>query len=105
MTAHAYRGFVWLNKLYGKEEALRGLAIERYTVSQILKILHETQLGPHVDLVEGGRTILLFTKEEYETTREDYVAAKAAGIDLDGVEWLSKEEAEQASHMAVMHFT
>ncbi len=92
LTAHAYRGFNWLNQLYGKDEALRGLAIERYTVGQILNILQETKLEDHVDFVQGGRTILLFTTQEYEEAWADYVSAKAAGIELDGVEWLSKDE-------------
>lgn len=46
----------------------------------------------HVDFVPGGRVILLFTSQEYEEARADYLAAQEAGIDLHDVEWLAVEE-------------
>lgn len=94
MTAHAYRGFRWLDKLYGKDEAVRGLAIERYTVGALAKILQDNGKVEHVDFVPGGRVVLLFSDQEYEEARADYVAAQEAGIDLEGVEWLTKEQVE-----------
>ncbi|EKM50832.1 uncharacterized protein PHACADRAFT_264345 [Phanerochaete carnosa HHB-10118-sp] len=94
LTAHAYRGFRWLHKLYGKGEAVRGLAIERYTAGEVFRILKEHDKIEQVDFVPGGRVILLFTSQEYEEARADYDAATEAGIDLSDVEWLSPEEVQ-----------
>jgi hypothetical protein len=49
-------------------------------------------LENEVDLVEGMRTILFFTKEEEARARDDYEAAKAAGVKVCVAEWLTKDE-------------
>ena len=49
-------------------------------------------LENEVDLVEGMRTILFFTKEEEARARDEYEAAKAAGINVSVAEWLAKDE-------------
>ncbi|GJE98599.1 FAD dependent oxidoreductase [Phanerochaete sordida] len=92
LTAYAYNGFRWLRQLYGEDEAVRGLAIERYTAAEVFRILKENAKVEHVDFVPGGRVILLFTAQEHDSARADYDAAKEAGIDLSDVEWLSREE-------------
>ena len=74
-------------------------------MSQILQILKHERLENHVDLVQGGRTILLFTPEERETMQQDYHAAKAAGIDLDAVEWLTRDEVKEASMSRLLLIT
>lgn len=92
LTAHAFRGFEWLETLWGTDEAIRGLAIERYTVDSVRSLLALHNKTDDADFVAWKRVTLLFTQEEYEDTRKDYDAALKAGVDLGDVEWLDKEE-------------
>jgi hypothetical protein len=59
--------------------------------------LNETGKTEDVDFVSGGRVRLLFTKEEEETVRIEYEAAKEAGVELDDIVWLTKEQVYEAS--------
>lgn len=101
MTDEIFRGFLRLKELFGQEEAVSGLAIEHHTVSHILSILRENHSEAHVDLVQGGRTILLFTEEDSDSFKRDFLAARAAGVNVDHVEWLSQDEVQQASFLVV----
>lgn len=92
-----FGSFRRLQEAYGREEAIRSLAIEHYTAAEVLKVLQEHEKVDHVDFVPGGRVILLFTTQEYDEVHADYVAAKVAGIDMTGVEWLTREQVEQVS--------
>ncbi|KAH9945748.1 FAD dependent oxidoreductase [Amylocystis lapponica] len=94
LAPHAFRYFQRSDTLWGKEEALKGLVLEQYTAAEIVKIIHEHKLEGAVDLVNGGRTELYFTEEEFTDAQADYEAAKAAGAHLEGVYWMSKEEVE-----------
>jgi hypothetical protein len=60
-----------------------------------VKIIQTENLD--VDLVAGGHVAMFVTEKEVETAQADYAAAKAAGVNLDGVEWLSKEVVESVS--------
>lgn len=66
--------------------------MESYTSAELVKIIHSENLD--VDLVAGGHIALLATDKEVEAAQADYAAAKAAGINLEGVEWLPKEVVE-----------
>ncbi|KIP02031.1 hypothetical protein PHLGIDRAFT_20543 [Phlebiopsis gigantea 11061_1 CR5-6] len=104
-TPHAYGEFRSQEQTYGTDEALRHIAIEQYTVSEVFKILKEAGKVEHVDFVPGGRVILFFTAQEYDEARKDYEAAAQAGIVMNGVEWLSKAQVEErygTSHPAVL---
>lgn len=104
LTPHAFAHFTSLSKLFGQEDAIRSLELERYTSSEIRKILQGTNKVDDVDLVSDGRVILLFSKREEELTRAEFEAAKAAGIDVSDVEWLSKGETEEViSIVTTMH--
>lgn len=94
LTAYRFLNFRWLEKLFGKEEAIRGLELENYTANQIAKILQDNDKVQHVDFVQGGRVILLFTEREQEDLRAEFDAAKAAGVDVSEVQWLTKEEVQ-----------
>jgi hypothetical protein len=83
---------------YGEEQAKRSFAIQNYTTSEIVKILDMEKLGDAVDLVAGGHVAMLLTETEVKQAKADYAAAKAAGLNLDDVEWLSKEEMQTVSH-------
>lgn len=76
---------------------MRGEAIERYTVDEIVKTIQQNGAEDDVDLVSGGRTVLFFSEEERLAARADYDAAKSAGAQLDDVEWLTKDESREVS--------
>ena len=95
LTPHAFLHYSSLAARYGAEEGKRSLEIERYTAAEIRTILKEHGQLDSVDFVSGGRVVLFFTAQEQESAREDYEAAKAAGIDVTDAQWLSKEEVEQ----------
>ncbi|EKM50830.1 uncharacterized protein PHACADRAFT_200761 [Phanerochaete carnosa HHB-10118-sp] len=94
LTPSPFEGFNWLAKLYGKTEAARALALEKYTSDKVFSILKKDNKLEHVDFIRGGRVVLFFTIQEYEEARADYVAAKSAGIDMSDVQWLTSEEAQ-----------
>ncbi|KIP02321.1 hypothetical protein PHLGIDRAFT_112157 [Phlebiopsis gigantea 11061_1 CR5-6] len=105
LTAHAYSDFRALKARYGTDEALRAIEIERYTVNEVYRILTEENKVEHVDFVPGGRVVLFFTAQEHQEARLDYEAAVAAGVDMQGVEWFTKEEVQKrygASYPAVL---
>jgi hypothetical protein len=79
---------------FGIEQAKRSLAIEDYTASEITKLLEIEKLVHTVDLVSAGRTTLLFSQENVEDANADFSAANDAGVDLGGVDWISKEDME-----------
>ncbi|KAI0091391.1 DAO-domain-containing protein [Irpex rosettiformis] len=95
LTPHAFAHFTTLSKRFGKEDAIRSLELERYTSTEIRKILAESGKTDDVDMVSDGRVILLFSKEEEELTRVEFDAAKEAGIDVSEVEWFSREETQE----------
>lgn len=76
---------------------MRGLELENYTANQITKILQDNDKVQHVDFVQGGRVILLFTEREQEDLRAEFEAAKTAGVDVSKVQWLRKEEVQSVS--------
>ncbi|QRV99855.1 FAD-dependent oxidoreductase [Ceratobasidium sp. AG-Ba] len=89
VSIHDFRDRV---KLHGKDEALRDVELERYTVSSILNFLEKTpNAADEVDLVRGGHVTLLFSPEEVEAARADMSAAAEAGLDLTGVDWLEPD--------------
>ena len=50
-----------------------------------------------VDLVAGGHVAMFVTDNEATAAKDDYSAAKAAGVDLEGVDWLCKEQVVSVS--------
>ncbi|KAI0693386.1 FAD dependent oxidoreductase [Cerioporus squamosus] len=92
LTPAFFQGVVGYSALYGTEEAVRAIALEQHTASSIVKLIKDTGAEGAVDLVEGGHTTLLFTEPEIDVAKADYAAAKAAGINVEDVKFLSKEE-------------
>ncbi|KAJ7817054.1 FAD dependent oxidoreductase [Mycena olivaceomarginata] len=62
---------------------------------KIVKLISDEGWTDAVDLVENGHTTLLFTSSELAGVEADFNAAKAAGMNLAEVNWLSKEEAHR----------
>ena len=91
LTPATYKHFHKLQEAYGLEQAVRSLAIENYTVSSLLNIIKSENLMEEVDLTPWGHIDLLLTDMEIRTAHADLETAKAAGVDVSSVEWLSKE--------------
>lgn len=80
---------------WGIFDAISGVHIEDHVVDAIISLVKDAGVEDEVDLVEGSRMNLFFTKEEEAEARDEYEAAKAAGIDVSAVEWLSEGEVEK----------
>ncbi|GBE89423.1 predicted protein [Sparassis crispa] len=94
LAPHAFSDFRGHAEKHGTAEALRAVAMEFYTASEIVKIIKEKKKESIVDLVEGGRMELLISQQEVVNEKANYEAAKAAGANVAGVTWLTKEEVE-----------
>jgi len=103
LTPAVFLDFCKLEAGYGEQQALRSFALENYTASEIVKILDTEKLGNAVDLISGSHVTMFVTEKEVKEAKADFAAAKAAGFNLDDVEWLSKEEMETVSccHLVV----
>ncbi|TFY67270.1 hypothetical protein EVJ58_g1719 [Rhodofomes roseus] len=99
----AFASFNLALQRFGTDEVLRWLALERHTVTEVVKIIEEHGLQEAVDLTNGGRIELLITPEELTVAKADYKAAEAAGADLDDVKWLNEGETFGSSHPGYLH--
>lgn len=88
-------GFERDTTMWGIFDAIRAVHIEEHVVDAITSLVKDAGVEDEVDLVEGSRTILFFTKEEEAEARGEYEAAKAVGIDVSVVEWLSEDKVEK----------
>ena len=93
-------GFVNNTATWGIFDAIKAVRIEEHVVDAITSLVKNAGLEDEVDLVEGVRTNLFFTSEEKVEAREEYEAAKAAGIDVSAVEWLSQRKVEEVRRIA-----
>ena len=99
MTPYPFNGFVSKQKLYGTEETIKTLKLEKYTATEIVKLIKKHNLEEAVDLVNGGHHTLIFTDEEMSEARADYDAANEAGVNLEDFEWYTAKEMESVSSM------
>ncbi|KAJ7574549.1 FAD dependent oxidoreductase-domain-containing protein [Mycena floridula] len=90
LTPAIFSSFKRAQESYGTEEALRGFALETYTAKKMLDIIGEHQLD--VDLVQGGHITLCLSSADFEKNRDDFNAAKSAGIDVSDVKWFDKNK-------------
>ena len=97
MTVTPFPGFCDYSQAHGKEETLRELAIQQYTVEHILQIIRDLDVEGYVDLIPNEHVDLLFTEGEFIAAKADYEAVQAAGVDLSRVKWLSREQVKSVS--------
>jgi glycine/D-amino acid oxidase-like deaminating enzyme len=97
LTPAVFVDFCGYVSKYGTEQAVRSFELENHTASEIVKLISDEGWTDAVDLVENGHTTLLFTSSELAGVEADFNAAKAAGMNLAEVNWLSKEEAHRVS--------
>lgn len=84
---------------WGISDAVRAVHIEEHVVDVITSLVKNSGLEDEMDLIGGTRTALFFTKEEEAAARDEYRAAKAAGIDVSVTEWLSEGEVEKVRRL------
>lgn len=85
-----------LSQLYGSEEATKSVALERYTVASIVKIIKDNGWEADVDLVAGGHLSLVFTQGELRDIELDLNAAEKAGVEgVETVELLDPQYVEE----------
>ncbi|KAG1899126.1 FAD dependent oxidoreductase-domain-containing protein [Suillus fuscotomentosus] len=95
LTPAAFTRFAQRQALFDTVEAIKSYELEQHTTSLLVKIIEENGWASDVDLVEGGHISLLFTEKEAKNAHNDFDMARQAQLNLDGVEWLSKEELEK----------
>jgi phage-related protein len=95
LTAHNFLGFQKDVDEWGIFEAIKAVHIEAHVVDAITSIVKGAGIENGVDLVAGVRTVLFFTKEEQAEAYDEYEAAKAAGMNVASVEWLTESEVEE----------
>ncbi|KAL1689514.1 FAD dependent oxidoreductase [Schizophyllum commune] len=95
LTPALVEGFTSTQEKYGTEQTLKSYALENYTATEIVKVIHGHGLEEAVDLVEGGHISLLITEKEVEVAKAEIAAAEKAGQDLSAVTWIDAEEMEK----------
>lgn len=104
-TRQFFSEFSRVEKQQGVDEAVRAKALEHRNVQGIIAYLRENSLEEHVDFVPGGLLTLFVNPEEYRITREQYVSAKSAGVNVDDIEWLEEAETRLVSNERTTHIT
>ncbi|KAJ7148514.1 FAD dependent oxidoreductase [Mycena crocata] len=92
LTPAVFLDFCGYQAKYGTYQAIRSFDLENHTAAEIVKLIREEGWTEAVDLVEGGHTTIFFTPSEFKEANADFEAAKAAGVDLGGVQWLTREQ-------------
>jgi len=95
LTPNIFGGFGHLSEVFGEDECLKSLRLERQCVDDIVGIVQKNGWEADVDLVHGGNLRLHFTEDERVEDEIDFKAAKDAGIELGDVEWLDAEETKK----------
>ncbi|KDQ19336.1 hypothetical protein BOTBODRAFT_170444 [Botryobasidium botryosum FD-172 SS1] len=92
LTPSLFNSFGHYVQMHGVNGARRTVELENQTVKDIIDLVDEGGWASDIELVEGGHTKLLFTKNELGCMRSDWKAAEAAGIDLSATQWLTNKE-------------
>ena len=97
MTAIVHEGFDAREKLFGRDDAVREVALQQYNVAELLNVIKDAGLSAELDVVSGGHVELFFTEKEQTRSKTDFIAARDAGVDVRYVEWLSKDDVQSVS--------
>ncbi|GAA5964276.1 hypothetical protein JCM3765_002794 [Sporobolomyces pararoseus] len=93
LTASPLLSFAALEAEFGTEEAKKCVAIEQCSIDQIIETCQQEGWTEEVELrIGGGNLLLLDSEDEVEHLRFQLDAAKRAGQDLSGFEWLTSEQ-------------
>ncbi|KAF8217123.1 FAD dependent oxidoreductase-domain-containing protein [Mycena galopus ATCC 62051] len=91
LTPVEFSGFRKVQKLLGREDALRHYAIEHYSATEMVRIAREAGWADAVDLVEGGHMDVILTEDHLSQVQADFASAIFAGKSVN-VSWLGREE-------------
>ncbi|KAJ7181110.1 FAD dependent oxidoreductase [Mycena filopes] len=94
LTPLVFLEFCAFQSRYGIDQAVRALELENHNAAEMAQLIRSEGWTGDVDLVENGHTTLFFTPSEFASATADFEAAKKAGMDLSGVQWLTKEETQ-----------
>jgi hypothetical protein len=97
LTPNRFLDFANRQLKHGSEEARRIYALENYTVAELVNLIKSETLDNIVDLVSGGHVAVYAANAEVKKAKTDYSAAKAAGMDLGGVEWVDRDVMQEVS--------
>ena len=92
LTPAVFPGFVARQTRYGTEEAKKTYDLENYTADELVNIIETERLVDLIDFVYSRHILAFVTEQEEQDARKDFAAAKAAGVNLESVQWKSKEE-------------
>lgn len=102
MTPNLFLDFANRQLKYGRDEARRLYALENYTVAELVHLIKAEKLSDAVDLVSGGHVAVYVGGAEARKAKRDYAAAQAAGINLDGIEWLHQDTVQQVGSHSIL---
>jgi glycine/D-amino acid oxidase-like deaminating enzyme len=77
------------------DDAIRVSRLEQYTSNTMASLIAEQGWGEDIDFVQNGHTRLFLSDADEEAARRNYEAAKKAGVPVDDVRWISKDEMKQ----------
>ena len=92
LTPAHFQDFQEHLSVMGPVEAKKQYYLEQHTANSLVSIIESNDWVEDVDLVNGGHIQMLVSKEEVEEARADYESAANAGLNIDAVKWISKEE-------------
>ncbi|EEB86725.1 hypothetical protein MPER_16212, partial [Moniliophthora perniciosa FA553] len=92
LTPSPFLEFYDLHKTYGVSEAIKTFEFERRAVQTLLRFVEENRIAQDIDLVAGGHITLFVTDVEEEVARRDFEAAIEAGLVLNAIEWIEKDD-------------
>ncbi|KJA16039.1 hypothetical protein HYPSUDRAFT_47784 [Hypholoma sublateritium FD-334 SS-4] len=98
LVRNVFNSFISRQASHNTSEAIKTYLLEKYTADSLVAFINDRNLQDEVDLVEGGHITLLRTEQEETDARNDYEAAKAAGLISDGkmgVRWLGNVELQK----------
>lgn len=104
LVRNVFNSFISRQASHNTSEAIKTYLLEKYTADSLVDFINDRNLEDEVDLVEGGHITLLRTEQEEIDARNDYEAAKAAGLIADGemgVRWVGNEELQQVFYVSL----
>lgn len=88
LTANTFQEFTHAEAAYGRSEAVKGLALEEWTVQEMLKLIASKGISKQVDLVAGGHNELFTTPAAAAARKADHEAVLEAGVSND-IRWMN----------------
>ncbi|KZV89989.1 FAD dependent oxidoreductase [Exidia glandulosa HHB12029] len=89
LTSH---GFFNFSSNVTSRRGLVESALEQHTIDSVAGVVGAQGWAKDIDLVDSGRLCLFFSSEEEADARRRFDSARAAGVDMSGVQWLSRSE-------------